>query len=198
MSKYLTILADPPWQQPLMGKRKRAKGGMKAVLPYPTMPLEDIKRLPVSEMAEEGCHLWLWTTNAFLRAGFEVMEAWGFKYLAPIHWIKPTGCGNYVIHRTQTVLLGYRGKCRFERKRYFPNIVSPGNDPTRHSAKPKEFYELIEAVSDSPRLELFARNRREGWDSWGNEVNNDLSLVDGSRFCFLREGRGDLSQEGTV
>jgi N6-adenosine-specific RNA methylase IME4 len=159
-----------------MGKRKRAKGGMKGALPYPTMPLEAIKAMPVPDLADVGCHLWLWTTNAFLRDGFDVMAAWGFKYLAPIHWIKPTGCGNYVIHRTQTVLLGYKERCRFEHKRYFPNILAPGNDPTRHSAKPKEFYELIEAVSKPSRLELFARNKRENWDVWGNEVISDIRI----------------------
>lgn len=140
------------------------------------MSLEVIKALPVSDLAGVGCHLWLWTTNAFLRDGYDVMAAWGFKYLAPIHWIKPTGCGNYVIHRTQTILLGYKEKCKFNGKRYFPNILAPGNDPTRHSAKPKEFYELIESVSDPARLELFARNKRDGWDVWGNEVAPDITM----------------------
>lgn len=172
---YRTIIADPPWQQPLMGGRARAKGGMAKTLPYPTMPLEDIKALPVGERAAPGCHLWLWTTNSFLRAGFEVMEAWGFKYLAPIHWVKPSGCGNYVIHRTQTVLLGYKPPCVFARKRYFPNVVSIPHNPPRHSEKPPEFYELIEEVSEPARLEMFARKPREGWAQWGNEVANPIS-----------------------
>lgn len=174
--KYRTILVDPPWQQPLMGNRSRSKGGMAKALPYPTMSLDAIKALPVGEMADTGCHLWLWTTNSFLRVGYDVMEAWGFKYLAPIHWIKPSGCGNYVIHRTQTLLLGYKEKCKFERKRYFPNILAPGKDPTRHSAKPNEFYDLIEQVSEPSRLEMFARNKREGWHSWGNEIESDLEM----------------------
>lgn len=174
--RYLTILADPPWPQPLMGRRKRAKGGMKETLPYSTMTLDAIKKMPIADFAATGCHLWLWTTNAFLRDGYDVMTAWGFKYLAPIHWIKPTGCGNYVIHRTQTILLGYKEKCKFENKRYFPNILAPGHDPVRHSAKPEEFYELIEAVSDAPRLELFARNKRKGWAVWGNEVESNINM----------------------
>jgi len=172
---YRTILADPPWQQPLMGKRKRAKGGMNVALSYPTMSLEEICALPIGTQAAPGCHLWLWTTNAFLRAGFDVMSAWGFKYLAPIHWIKPTGTGNYVIHRTQTLLLGYKAPCSFPMRRYFPNILNT-RDPVRHSQKPNAAYELIEQVSLSPRLELFARSPREGWHVWGNEVKSDVVL----------------------
>jgi N6-adenosine-specific RNA methylase IME4 len=67
--RYLTILADPPWQQPTLGRYKLPKHHRPAALPYPTMPLEDILALPVGKLAAEGCHLWLWTTNAFLRAG---------------------------------------------------------------------------------------------------------------------------------
>lgn len=173
--KYLAILADPPWQQPMAGKYSR-RDNRKPALPYPSMPLQDICALPIGDMAAEGCHLWLWTTNAFLRAGFEVMEAWGFKYLAPIHWVKPSGFGNYVVHRTQTVLLGYRGKCAFKGLRYFPNVLETGN-PKRHSQKPDAFHELIEKVSPEPRLELFAREKRLGWHAWGNEVNSDVEIA---------------------
>lgn len=174
--KFKTILADPPWEQPLAGRRKRAKGGFGSPLPYPTMPLEAICALPVGDLAETGAHCWLWTTNSFLEAGFTVMRAWGFRYLAPIHWIKPSGAGNYVIHRTQTLLLGYRDKCIFDGLRYFPNVMATGN-PARHSQKPDSFYELIEKVSPEARLELFARRKRDGWSSWGNEIESDLSVV---------------------
>lgn len=171
---YLTILADPPWQQPMMGKYKRRNNRLGA-LPYQTMPLDAICSMPVGDFAADGCHLWLWTTNAFLEAGFRVMREWGFRYLAPIHWIKPSGFGNYVIHRTQTLLLGYKGKCRFDALRYFPNIVETGI-PKRHSQKPDAFHELIERVSQPDRLELFARTKRLGWDAWGNEVQSDITI----------------------
>lgn len=174
--KFKTILADPPWQQPLMGKRKRAKGGMADALPYRTLPLDEICAMRVGDYADDGCHCWLWTTNAFLEPGFTVLRAWGFKYLAPIHWIKPTGTGNYVIHRSQTLLLGYHGKCVFDLRRYFPNIIQTG-DPIRHSQKPGAAYDLVESVSHEPRLELFARETRLGWTSWGNEVPVDPKLA---------------------
>jgi N6-adenosine-specific RNA methylase IME4 len=139
------------------------------------MPLDAIKALPVGDYATDGAHLWLWTTNQFLRQGFDVMDAWGFKYLAPIHWVKPSGVGNWFVHRTQTLLFGYKGSCRFPRDRYLPNLITTGN-PVRHSAKPDASYAYIERVSPGPRLELFARARRPGWDAWGNEVSSDIDM----------------------
>jgi len=173
---FKTIVADPPW------KYKRPTGdwsgrGRKAVgLPYPSMTLDGIKALPVGRLAADGCHLWLWTTNAFLRQGFDVLDAWGFKYLAPVHWIKPSGMGNWFVNRTQTILFGYRKPCRMGEGRYSPNIIT-SSLPRRHSEKPEEAFTLIESVSDGPRLELFARRVRPGWTCWGNEVeaNNLLS-----------------------
>jgi N6-adenosine-specific RNA methylase IME4 len=167
---YKTILADPPWNQPMMGKRNRKKGGATAIsLPYSIMSIDEICALPVNDISDIGCHLWLWTTNAFIDAGFDVMKAWGFKYLAPITWRKPTGIGNYFVHVTQTILFGYKEKCRFNGKRYLPTIFDAPCSHI-HSKKPDKSYEIVEAVSDSPRIELFARNKRNGWDVWGNEI----------------------------
>ena len=172
--KYQTIYADPPWEQQMRGKDKR-RPNRAIELPYPTMTWQEISILPISKIAEDGCHLWLWTTNQFIHAGFHVMEAWGFKYLAPITWVKPSGVGNYFISVTQTLLFGYKGKCIFPLARYKPTVVQT-SIPKRHSQKPEEFYELIESISPEPRLELFARRKRDGWDCWGNEVESDIEL----------------------
>lgn len=173
---FRSIVADPPWELSMRGKRKRAKEpSLPDMLPYPTMTLDQICALPIGELAADDCHLWLWTTNQHLRDGFRVMDAWGFRYLAPIHWIKPSGVGNWFVHRTQTILFGYRKRCRFPRARYMPNILMTG-DPIRHSQKPEESWRLIEAVSSAPRLELFARSKRNGWASWGNEIANDIEM----------------------
>jgi N6-adenosine-specific RNA methylase IME4 len=156
----------------MAGARKRAKEGIKpASLEYPTMSIEQICAMPIAPLAAADCHLWLWTTNQHLEDGFKVMRAWGFKYLAPIHWIKASGQGNWFIHRTQTILFGYREKCVFPLARYLPNIFHSG-DPKRHSQKPAESIALIEKVSSEPRLELFARENRPGWDAWGNECDS--------------------------
>ena len=169
--KYLTVYADPPWPQGLSGKY-RGRHKRPETLPYKTMAVEQIMELPVPDLSEYGCHLWLWTTNQFLHAGFHVMEAWGFKYLAPITWVKPSGCGNYFVGRTQTVLFGYKGKCIFLKDRYKPTVISAPS-PKRHSEKPQEVRSLIEGISPEPRIELFARQRTPGWDVWGDEVRNE-------------------------
>jgi N6-adenosine-specific RNA methylase IME4 len=174
MIKYKTIYADPPWQQTMSGKYKKHSALWE--ISYPTMGIEDIKMLPIRDLSDVGCHLWLWTTNQFLRQGFDVMESWGFKYLAPITWVKPSGIGNYFVHRTQTLLFGYKERCLFPKSRYKPTVLFAGL-PKRHSQKPIEMYELIESISDPQRLELFARNKRDGWDVWGNEVESDINLV---------------------
>ena len=174
--RYGCILADPPWALKMAGQRTRAKEGRKPErLPYQTMTVAEMCALPVGELATDDAHLWLWTTNQHLEDGFGVMRAWGFKYLAPVHWIKPTGMGNYFIHRTQTLLFGYRKKCLFPLARYKPNIFHSG-DPKRHSEKPEASYELVEEVSPGPRLELFSRRKRANWHVWGNEVPCDISM----------------------
>lgn len=174
--KYKTILADPPWPQKLSGKYADPKKAAKRALPYPTMPVKDICELPVSSYADDGCHLWLWTTNQFLEDGFAVMRAWGFKYLAPIHWIRPSGLGNWFVHHTQTLLFGYRSKCIFPGARYRPNVFEAAV-PKLHSTKPEAAFTLIESVSPGPRLEMFARKRRDGWDAFGNQVQGSIELV---------------------
>ena len=173
---YSCIVADPPWRQGGMtGGRYKTRLKRPRALQYPTLSVQEIAALPVGRLAEEGCHLWLWTTNAFLHQGFHVMETWGFRYLAPIHWLKPSGIGHWFVAVTQTLLFGYKGKCQFPLRRYMRNVVST-TVPRRHSEKPPEMYDLIEAVSPGPRLELFARTPRAGWDVWGNEVESHVSL----------------------
>lgn len=185
MSDYRTILADPAWPVKVAGHFKDSRPGRVRGrnnvrrLPYPTMEVDEICALPVQQLAAEGAHLWLWTCNQFLEAGFRVMREWGFKYLAPITWVKPSGCGPYFVHTTQTLLFGYRGKCLFPLARYRRTDFRASAG--RHSRKPPESYELIEAVSPRPRLELFARHRRAGWDVWGNEVESDVNLMPANR-----------------
>lgn len=175
MKQYKTIYADPPWEQKMSGNY-RIRTHRNKKLMYKTMSVNEIKELPINDIAETGCHLWLWTTNQYLRQGFDVMESWGFKYLAPITWTKPSGCGNWFVHTTQTCLFGYKEKCIFPRDRYKPTTFISGL-PKRHSKKPDSFYSFIESISGEERIELFARGKRLGWDVWGNEVESDIELT---------------------
>ena len=158
----------------MSGRYKTSRNQRPGVLPYHTMDIESIAALPIASLAAEAAHLWLWTTNQYLAAGLDLMSRWGFTYLAPITWVKPSGIGNYFAHRTQTLLFGYRSKSRFPLARYRPTVLfAPA---IRHSEKPEASYELIESISPGPRLELFARRQRDGWDAWGDEAPNSLPL----------------------
>jgi N6-adenosine-specific RNA methylase IME4 len=172
---YHTIVADPPWKERTIGRWKVAKHQVADALPYPTMPLDDIRALPVGEMAEEGAHLWLWTTNSHLEAAFSVMRAWGFTYLTTITWVKPSGFGAYFASTTQHCLFGYYQRCRFPLRRWAPTHFA--SSVKRHSQKPEAFYKLVEEVSPGPRLELFARQQRPDWDVWGNEVESSVRFA---------------------
>lgn len=166
--KYGCIVADPPWPQPVVGKWKRPQHANLGVgIGYALMPLAEIEAMPVESLAQEGAHLWLWTTNAHLRAAFDVMAAWGFTYLTNITWIKPSGLGAWFVSTTQHCLFGYYKKCRFPMARYLPTHFHA--TPKQHSAKPNEFYELVRKISPEPRIDLFNRRIIHGFDGWGDE-----------------------------
>jgi N6-adenosine-specific RNA methylase IME4 len=139
---------------------------------YPTMTPPEIKALPVKEWVADNAHLYLWVTNLKLHEAraFEIVEAWGFRYVTMLTWHKlgAPGMGWYFRGDTEHVLFGVRGKAPIE-----PAIRESNHFAARrgdHSAKPDRFYELVERVSPGPYLELFARRRRYGWDVWGNEA----------------------------
>ena len=147
-----------------------AKGEMRAVdfSEYPTMDTDAICELPVRAVADEGAHLYLWTTQAFLRDSYRVLDAWGFKQGAVLVWAKPPKgvCGTYVCS-AEFCIFGRRGSLGHKRRQ----IGTVFNWPRgAHSAKPEAFQDLVESVSPGPYLELFARRPRLGWTVWGNEV----------------------------
>lgn len=166
--KFGTILLDPPYPETMLGKWKKHKRPNN--LPYPSMSLDEIRNLPVPDLADVNSHLWLWTTNRTLEAGFDILRHWGFRYLSPITWVKPSGFGAWFVSRTQTMLFGYRGKLEMM-NRFKPNVLFA---PSRkHSQKPECSYELIESVSPAPRLEMFARVERPGWTTIGNGIDGE-------------------------
>lgn len=174
--RYRTILADPPW-----GTKNLIKTAGRH---YPTMSTEAICALPVGELAEEDAHLWLWVTNADIFEQIFVMEAWGFSYRSCLTWIKPRfGLGNYLRNQTEHLLLGVRGKAPVQFKGQGTWTFAPLQD---HSHKPEEQYAIIERCSPGPYLELFARRKRPGWDSWGNQVECDVEIATTTRAKAVR------------
>lgn len=175
--KYGAILADPPWR--FTNRSGKMAPEHKRLGRYSTLSLQEIKEIPVSVVAAENSHLYLWVPNALLSEGLAVMTAWGFQYKTNIIWHKirkdggpdGRGVGFYFRNTTEIVLFGVRGHLRtLPPGRRQVNIIR--SRKREHSRKPDELYEIIEACSPEPYLELFARGRREGWDQWGNEVDD--------------------------
>lgn len=176
---YKTIYADPPWQ--FQNRTGKVAPEHKRLSRYSTMSLDEIKQLPVSEVADTKCHLYLWVPNALLPEGLEVMKAWGFDYKTNIIWEKVRkdggpdgrGVGFYFRNVTEILLFGIKG----DKNR----TLAPGRSQVNlvramkreHSRKPDEFIPLIEQCSPGPFLELFARGTRNNWDMWGNQAVDD-------------------------
>lgn len=161
-TKFACIYADPPWQYGNQGTRAATSNH------YATMSVDDICGMPIRDMAAEDAHLHLWTTNAFLFEAKRVMEAWGFTYKSCFVWVKPQmGLGNYWRVSHEFLLFGVRGRCPFLARDEMSWAELPRG---RHSAKPDEIRKTIERVSPGPRLELFARDRHEGWSVFGNQI----------------------------
>lgn len=169
---YRTICADPPWDVQQRGTRN----SYGAERHYPLMTLDEIKAMPIADLADpESSHCWLWVTNATLRHGYDVLEAWGFTPRSPLTWVKPRlGLGVYLRNMSEHCLLGTRGKAPVRFKSQPTWMIAPVQD---HSHKPEEAYDIFERISPlGPRLELFARRRRHGWDAWGNEIASDIDI----------------------
>jgi N6-adenosine-specific RNA methylase IME4 len=167
---FKTILADPPWDV-------QQKGAMGAEHHYDLMTLDQIKAMPVADLAAPDAHLWLWVTNATLRAGYDVMETWGFTPRSPLTWIKPRlGLGNYLRNATEHLILGTRGNAPVQFKAQPTWMFAPLQD---HSHKPEEQYAVIERISEGPYLELFARRRPPSsahWSVWGDQIDADITV----------------------
>jgi N6-adenosine-specific RNA methylase IME4 len=172
--QYSTILADPPWQ--FHNRTGKMAPEHRRLLRYPTMELKEILELPVARLAAAKSHLYLWVPNALLQEGLKVLEAWGFTYKTNLVWYKirkdggpdGRGVGFYFRNVTELVLFGVRGSMRtLQPGRTQVNLFA--TQKREHSRKPDEIYDLIEACSPGPYLELFARFEQQGWDQWGNE-----------------------------
>lgn len=175
--EFGTILADPPWQ--FMNRTGKMAPEHRRLSRYPTMKLNEIMEIPVSSIAKKQSHLYLWVPNALLPEGLEVLKSWGFQYKTNLIWHKVRkdggpdgrGVGFYFRNTTEIILFGVRGNLRtLDPGRSQVNIIR--TQKREHSKKPDELYDIIQACSPGPYLELFARGNRKGWTQWGNQVDN--------------------------
>lgn len=193
MKKYSVIYADNPWKtkagRALSGYVKNgekqifnSKSNKSRELPYPTMEIEEMENLNIKSITEDNAHLFFWVTNQYLPKAFQIIEKWGFKYSTTLVWAKTPmggGLGGTFKITTEFLIFATKGSLKanqqiigtwFNVKRKYVNGVPC------HSKKPDFFYELIEKVSPGNKLELFAREERIGWDAFGNEIKNSITI----------------------
>lgn len=179
-NKYSIIYADPPWSSNSQFGRDKKRGNEQH---YPLMTLKEIKELPVSDIANENCILFLWVVDAQLFEAKEVIKAWGFKYkTVGFTWVKKTvlgkdhfGVGMWTRKNPEMCLIATKGR---------PKRINAGvrqlqyGSKREHSRKPDEIRdEIVRLVGDLPRIELFSRKKTNGWDIWGNELPNDIEII---------------------
>jgi site-specific DNA-methyltransferase (adenine-specific) len=179
MKKYKIIYADPPWSY----KDKASAGERGAYYKYSLLSTKDICNLPISNLADEDCVLFMWATMPMLPDAFNVMKAWGFEYkTVAFVWVKTNkksetdffGMGNWTRANAEIVLLGIKGRP----KRISASVRQVLRSPIRqHSQKPDEVRDrIITLMGDLSRIVLFSRTKPIGWDSWGNEIESDIKL----------------------
>lgn len=193
--RYSTIYADPPWYESGGGRIKRG-----ADRHYLLMKTEEIIALKsmIEEISADNAHLYLWSTNNHLIDAFKVMQEWGFRYVTMITWVKDRqGLGQYFRGLSEHCLFGVKGRLPYKvvggkRQQGLTAFLAPKG---RHSQKPEEMRRMIEKVSYPPFIELFARERVEGWDAWGNEVQNADEL-ERARTDYGAEAEKDFRGDG--
>lgn len=172
--KYQIILIDPPY--PIRWQGSNSIGTKP--LEYPTMTIMEIAQLPIKSIAEDCSKLFLWTTNSFLPESIGLLKFWGFQYDKLWTWCKKTGAGGHPRNATEHIIESSRGALKSIGRHESPKnnwfIAKKG----KHSVKPIELIKIIEyCYPNTSKIELFARDRRDGWDSWGNEVPKEKQKI---------------------
>ena len=174
--RFPTLLADPPWR--FLNRTGKVAPEHRRLSRYDTMDTEAIAAMPVADVAADRSHCYLWVPNALLADGLIVLERWGFTYKSMLVWHKVRkdggsdgrGVGFYFHNVTEPVLFGVRGSLRtLDPGRRQVNLFATRK--REHSRKPDELYDIVEACSPGPDLELFARYPRAGWSQWGAEAD---------------------------
>jgi N6-adenosine-specific RNA methylase IME4 len=180
MKKYQIIYADPPWSYKVWSKKGM---GRSAESHYPTMNKIDIQNLPINKISDKNCILFLWVTAPCLIEGLELIDKWGFKYKTiGFTWVKKNkrqntwfwGMGYWTRANSELCLIATKGMIKRISASVHQIIDTPIEE---HSKKPAIVRNrIVELMGNLPRIELFARQKTEGWDVWGNEVISDIEL----------------------
>jgi len=157
---FTTILIDPPWDWSDEGDVNQLG---RAKPDYATMTLGQLLEIPVKDWADKDCHLYCWSTNRSLPKVYSLFDVWGFRYITLLTWPKPSfGMGNYFRGQTEHIAFGVKGSQLLKRKDA-STLLPTWDRGEHHSSKPLEIYEFIESCSPGPYLEIFGRNKRDGW-----------------------------------
>ena len=164
--KYRVIYADPPWNYGNSGLDDYGH----AERHYPTMSIQELCEMEISDILDDNAVLFLWVTSPLLEDSFKIIKAWDFKYKTSFVWDKVKhNFGYYNSVRHEFLLIATKGSCIPDIKKLHDSVVSI--ERTKHSEKPEYFRNLIdELYPHGKRIELFARNKSENWDDWGNEL----------------------------
>jgi N6-adenosine-specific RNA methylase IME4 len=165
--KYNVIYADPPWP---VGSIVMDKWESPINEKYPTMTIDEIRNLPINDLSAENCSLFLWTTHTYLPDALQLIKEWGFKYHCVITWNKHSGWTQFGFHKmTEFLIYAYKGKMNIDQYgKAIPTLID--ENKTHHSKKPDSIRDLIKSKTPEGRIELFARDKYEGWEAWGNQL----------------------------
>lgn len=169
--QFETIVIDPPWP---MTKIERDARPNQAGFSYPTMDEHELRKFSttIKSMAAEDCHLFMWTTQRFMPMAVELVDTYGFKYVLAMVWHKPGGFQPTGLPQfnCEFIIYARKGTPRFVDTKGFPCCF---NAPRReHSRKPDEFYDIMNLVTKGPRIDVFSREKREGFEQFGNETSH--------------------------
>lgn len=178
MKKYSIIYADPCWDYAGREQHNKVESNKSVIHHYPTMKLDEMKKLPIKDIAEKDCLLFMWSSSPHLDQAIELMKAWGFQYktIAFVWDKQKVNPSYYTMSQVEICIVGKKGKIPSPRgSRNTRQFLSEMR--TRHSAKPSEIRNRItEMFPTQSKIELFARDEVEGWDCWGNEVETTITL----------------------
>jgi len=164
--KYRTIIIDPPY--PMTKLLRDVRPNQMLELDYTTMTIDEIKLFPIRKIMADNCHVYLWTTHKYLPTAFDIFKLWGVNYECLLTWVKNVGFTPYSwMYSTEHILFGRAGSLELLKK---GERVDFSAKVREHSRKPNEFYDLVRRVSPEPRIDVFAREKHDGFDVWGDEV----------------------------